>query len=127
MSKKKNRKTIELKNEQLVNLIKLSDKSLNMIAEENNMSLKELQSLIDEYDKSLELRMEEDKKERKEVKNLFFLIDEDLKKLRKEIKSINLPDRNNKEYAQVFDGEKWVDSPKKLGSESFITQKDMNK
>lgn len=124
---KKKRKLIDLKNEQIVNLIKLSDKSLNTIAKENNMSLKELQSLIDEYDKSLEAKLEYDKEERLEVKGLFLIIEKGLKKLRKETKSINLPDRSNKEYAQVFDGEKWVGSPKKLGRESFITQKDMNK
>ncbi len=107
--KKKEKKAIELKNEQIVNLIKFSDKSFNTIAKENNISIEILQSLIDEYDKSLELKLEEDKKERKEIKELFLEIEKGLLDLEKEAKDCELPDRNyNKVYAKVFDGEKWI-------------------
>jgi hypothetical protein len=123
---KKKKELIELKNEKTVNLIKLSDKSLNTIAKESNMSLKELQSLIDGYDRSLELKLDYDKKERKDIKDLFLDVEKGLKNLMEEAKSVNLPERSYKEYAQVFDGQKWVGSPKKLGSKSFITQKDIN-
>ena len=107
--KKKEKKAIELKNEQIVNLIKFSDKSFNTIAKENNISIEILQSLIDEYDKSLELKLEEDKKERKEIKELFLEIEKGLLDLGKEAKDCELSDRNyNKVYAKVFDGEKWI-------------------
>lgn len=103
------KKDVELKNESIVNLIRLSDKSLNAIAKENNMSLEMLQSLIDEYDKSLELKLEEDKKERKEIRELFLEIEKGLANLRKEAENCELPDRDyNKVYAKVFDGEKWI-------------------
>lgn len=101
------KKEIKLKNTKIVNLIRLSDKSLNTIAKENNMSLKELQSLIDEYDRSLELKLEADKKERKDIKDLHLNIDKGLKELRELARE--LPDRDYyKVYAQVFDGEKWI-------------------
>jgi len=107
--RKKKEKDMEIKNEQLIKLIILSDKDLNTIAKENNLSFEEFESLINEFHKSLDLKLESDKKERKEVKDSYLAIEKGLEKLRKEAESINLPDRDfTKNYAQVFDGEKWI-------------------
>ena len=108
-----------------VKMIYNSEKSIEKIAEESTSSVEEIKSLLKEYDNALELRMEQFKDKIGKTKKFFLEIEEGLKSLITQMPNIEGSESTNlKSYCEVFDGEKWVDTPKKLGKNSFIIQKD---
>lgn len=125
--KRKKKDTItfrELANEELVKIIYNSEKYIETLAEESNIPIGEVNILLKEYDNSLDLRMEQFKEEINKTKNLFLEAKEGLKLLKTQMSDIESSEpKPLKNYCEVFDGEKWVGSPKKLGTKSFIIQK----
>lgn len=111
---------IEIKNKEIVKLIYQSDKSLNTIAKESNMTIKEVQSLIDEHHNSLDLKMEQDKQKRKDIKAFFLNFKKGLKELRDSMPNLP-PGPPPKNYCKINIGGKWVNPEvKRLGPHSFV-------
>lgn len=125
MAKKKDKiGSSEIKNETIVEIIYKSEKYIETLAKETNYSIDEINILLGEYHNSLDLRMEQFKEEISKTKNDLLAGIEGLKLLKKQIPKMDYSKLEPmKNYCEVFNGEKWVGSPRKLGLKSIIIQK----
>lgn len=114
---------IELPHEEIIKMIYNSEKSIETLAKESNISVEKIKIILKEYHNALDLRMEQFKEEISKTKNIFLEAKEGLKLLISQMPDIECSEPIRRNYCEVFDGEKWVGSPKKLGSKSFIIQK----